>query len=139
MVLPRYNKNIISNGTRIFVFGNPDLEVDALPVQLLPKLRKHFPHVSFEILDPNEEWDVPRDMVVIDTVIGITNPTVFEDLDTFMQTPRVTCHDFDAYTNLQFLKKLGKIDSVRIIGLPPGIPKDQVIQFLNETISPMTK
>lgn len=119
---------------RFFVFGNPDLEVDALPVQLLPELRKEFVDVSFEVLDPNEEWDVPKHMNIIDTVVGIDEVTVFEDLNTFIQTPKMTCHDFDAYSNLQFLKKLGKIESVYIIGIPSGIPKAQVKTRLYKAI-----
>ena len=60
------------------------------------------------------------------TVVGIDKVTVFDDLDTFVQTPKMTCHDFDAYTNLQFLKKLGKIESVYIIGVPSGVPEDSI-------------
>lgn len=119
----------------IYVFGNTNLEIDSLPIRLAPKLRKTFPNITFTILDPNEEWVVPKRMIIIDTVVGITEPTVFEDLDIFMKTPRVTCHDFDAYTNLQFLKKLGKIESVFIIGLPPGISEDSAMQALTKTIT----
>jgi len=123
-------KGSISNGIRVFVFGNPDLEIDSLPVKLLPKLREKFPEITFTILDPNEEWDVERDMIIIDTVVGIEEVTVFESLEAFSKTPRVTCHDFDAYTNLQFLKKLGTIDSTYIIGIPVGIPEDRLIPEL---------
>jgi ADP-heptose:LPS heptosyltransferase len=119
---------------RFFVFGNPDLEVDSLPIQLIPELQKEFPDITFEVLDPNEEWDVPKHMNIIDTVVGIDEITVFEDLNTFVQTPKMTCHDFDAYTNLQFLKKLGKIDSVYIIGIPSGHPRDRVKTNLYKAI-----
>lgn len=108
--------------------------MDSLPVQLVPKLQELFPDIAFTVLDPNEEWDVERDMVIIDTVVGIEKVTVFESLEAFSKTPRVTCHDFDAYTNLQFLKKLGTIDSTYIIGMPVGIPEDRLIPELNEAI-----
>jgi len=112
----------------IFIFGNPDLEIDSLPIQLLPDLRSKFPEHTFAVLDPNEEWNVPRDMNIIDTVVGIDTITVFDSLEVFIQAPKMTCHDFDAYTNLLFLKKLGKIDSVRILGIPPQTSKDTVLE-----------
>ena len=119
---------------RFFVFGNPDLEVDSLPLKLIPELVKEFPNHTFEVLDPNEEWDVPKHMNIIDTVAGINEVTAFDDLDTFVQAPKMTCHDFDAYTNLQFLKKLGKIDSVYIIGIPGGHPENRVKTTLFKAI-----
>lgn len=108
--------------------------MDALPVQLLPALREQFPDISFEVLDPNEEWDVPKHMLIIDTVVGIKEMMVFDDLSKFMAAPRMTCHDFDAYANLMFLKKLGKIKDAIIIGIPPDLPGAAVLPELNKAI-----
>ena len=122
---------------RIFVFGNTTIAVDALPLRLLPQLQKAFPTVSFETLDPNEEWDVPQHMLIIDTVINSKKLQVFHDLDAFLQAPRMTCHDFDAYANLMLLKKLGKITSVCIIGVPPGLPEHEAFLALKKAIKTM--
>jgi hypothetical protein len=119
----------------IFVFGNPDIEMDSLPITLLPKLEEQFPTHTFTVLDPNEEWDVPKDMLIIDTVVGIDTVTVFENLTSFLKAPRVTCHDFDAYANLQFLMKLKKIDSVRIIGIPPHLSEEEALRELTKLIT----
>lgn len=91
------------------------------------------------MLDPNEEWEVPSHMHIIDTVVGIRDVTIFHDLDTFMQTPRVTCHDFDAYTNLMFMKKLGKIHSVTIIGIPPILTQNETLTKLTELLQNIVK
>jgi len=104
---------------KIFVFGNLDLSEDSLPLRLVPKLEKLFPRHHFVIKDPNEEWDMPEEFFVIDTVQGIDKVAVFDDLDKFEKAPRTTMHDFDALTNLRYLKKLGKIKKIKIIGLPP--------------------
>jgi hypothetical protein len=112
---------------QVFVFGNPDIEVDSLPVKLLPALRETFPDITFETLDPNEEWDVPEDMVVIDTVVNTDKVTLYDDLKAFMAAPRLSCHDFDAYANMMLMMKLGKIQSVHIIGIPPGKKPEQVL------------
>lgn len=103
----------------VFVFGNPDLPEDALPVQLIPDLREEFPHIEFTVKDPNEEWDVPEHLVVIDTAVGIDRVQEFHSLEQFHTSPRVSMHDFDALTELRLLQKLGKVQRVTIIGVPP--------------------
>lgn len=115
----------------IFVFGNPDLLMDSLPIRLIPQLQPLFPDVEFVTLDPNEEWDIPRHMIIIDTVVGITEVTVFTNLDTFIRAPRITCHDFDAYANLLLMKKLGKIDGVTIVGVPAGADENVLPHVIN--------
>ena len=124
---------------QIFVFGNPDIAMDALPIQLLPVLRNALPDFTFMTLDPNEEWDVPRQMVIVDTGVGLEEPRVFEGLNHFMKAPRMTCHDFDAYANLLLLKKLEKIDDTVILGLPPGYEADKAVEWLTISISTLSK
>ena len=109
----------------IFVFGNPDLPADSLPLQILPALKKRCPGVIFKVQDPNEEWGAPEELTVIDTVLGIDEVKVFDDLEDFENAPRVSLHDFDAATNLRYLRKLGKIKKIKIIGLPPTISEKE--------------
>lgn len=104
---------------KVFVFGNPDIEMDSLPLRIVPELQKKFPNVAFEVLDPNEEWTILKDLLIIDTVIGIKKVTIFNDLKYFSASPNVSVHDFDAYANLRLLQKLGKLGEVKIIGIPP--------------------
>lgn len=118
----------------IFVFGNPDLPEDALPLRLVPQLRQKFPDLTFEIKDPNEEWDVPERLVVIDTVKGIASVQVFTTLDTFSATPRVTMHDFDALTQMRLLQKLGKLKQVSIIGIPPDIEEQSALASVTQEL-----
>lgn len=44
---------------RVSVFGNPDLALDAMPIALLPELRKRFPGIEFMHQDPNEDCFPP--------------------------------------------------------------------------------
>jgi hypothetical protein len=105
----------------VLIFGNPDLPQDSLPLRILPELRHRLPGIEFQHLDPNEEWELPEEITIIDTVMGIKEPRVFMSLDAFSSAPRLTMHDFDAYANLRLLAKLGKLKKIRILGLPPGI------------------
>ena len=110
---------------QVYVFGNINVDNDSLPLRMIPKLQEKFPDIDFEIRDPNEEWEVPEEFVIIDTVIGIKEVKVFNALDKFLSAPRVSMHDFDFLTNLQYLTKLGKIKKIKIIGVPSvmGEPK----------------
>ncbi|MBI2624350.1 hypothetical protein HYW67_02545 [Candidatus Parcubacteria bacterium] len=110
----------------VYIFGNPNLPEDSLPIRLLPKLKAKFPDIDFQIKDPNEDWDIPEEMTVIDTVAGIDRVTVFSDVDRFVSAPRLTLHDFDLGSYLKYLKKLGKLKNIKIIGVPPTMSEEQV-------------
>ena len=113
---------------RIFVFGNINLENDSLPLRIMPQLQEKFPDIQFEVRDPNEEWGVPDEFIIIDTVVGIKEIRIFETLDKFLSAPRVSMHDFDFLTNLQYLWKLGKIKKIKIIGLPPNMEESEAVK-----------
>jgi hypothetical protein len=119
---------------RVFLFGNPELPFDSLPLRILPQLRLHLPTISFELLDPNEEWDIPSHMHIVDTVVNLREPAVIHGLDAFLSAPRMTCHDFDAYANLLFLKKLGKLTTITVFGVPPHAEEDAVLTWLTAHI-----
>lgn len=119
---------------QIFVFGNPDLPEDSLPLMLLPSLKERFPEVDFAAVDPNEEWEVPEETVLIDTVLGIGEVKIFRDLDSFQSPPRLTMHDFDALSNLKLLYKLGKIKNLKIIAVPPAADPELALSKISDYI-----
>lgn len=104
------------------------MENDSLPLRIMPKLQAKFPDIEFEIRDPNEEWEVPEEFIIIDTVIGIKGIRIFDNLEKFLSVPRVSMHDFDALTNLRYLWKLGKIKKIKIIGLPPDMAETEALK-----------
>ena len=119
---------------KIFVFGNEDLKGDSLPLKILPKLQDKFPEIKFEIKDPNEEWNIPEELIVLDTVVGIKNITIFNNLEKFSKVPRVSIHDFDALTNIKYLWKLGKIKKIKIIGLPQDMKESVAIEEVSKIL-----
>lgn len=119
----------------IFVFGNPDLVMDSLPLQLLPDLKERFPEHEFIVKDPNEDWDTSEPFVVIDTVVGLPEITVFDTLKAFESVPRISMHDFDALTNLRFLEKLGKLPKIKIIGIPPMISAKDALESISRLLA----
>ena len=106
---------------KIYVFGNPLVKEDSLPIKVLPKLKKLFPRIKFEITDPNENFPSKdeKNIIILDTVKGIKNPSILDldDLEKIFKTPG-SPHDYDLMLHLQLLKKLKRIGKVKIIGLP---------------------
>lgn len=104
----------------VYVLGNPLLKIDSKPVQMLPVLQENFPQIRFIRIDPTEEFflDSASDLILIDTVIGLRDPVLITDMNKWQLSSRVSVHDFDLPISLGILKKLGKIKSVKIIGVP---------------------
>lgn len=114
----------------IYVFGNPDLRIDSLPLRILPKLKKELPEAEFKIRDPNEEWDdIQSEFIAIDTAVNVRQPCVVDDLRLFNEPPRSSLHDFDALMNLKLLHKLGRLKKIKLICLPPDIPEKEALMF----------
>ncbi|PIS41260.1 MAG: hypothetical protein COT25_04060 [Candidatus Kerfeldbacteria bacterium CG08_land_8_20_14_0_20_42_7] len=109
----------------VWLFGNPDLGMDSLPLTLREDLQKAFPKAIFTVQDPLDEWDMPKKLLIVDTVIGINQVKTFTSLDEFQKGPRVTMHDFDLGMQLAFLQKLNKLPPVTIIGVPPTLSRNK--------------
>jgi Ni,Fe-hydrogenase maturation factor len=114
---------------KIYVFGNPLVNKDSLPLKLLPELKKEFPKIEFIVADPNENFppNGERDLIILDTVMGIKKPTIL-DLDDFQKNEKtpVSPHDYDLLFHLLLLKKTKKIREVKIIGLPEKTTLDTI-------------
>jgi len=108
---------------KVYVFGNPLLKSDSLPLKILPRLKKILPSIDFQVTDPNENFPPQKEknLIILDTVFGIKKPTIF-DLDDLLnnreKTP-ISPHDYDLLTHLLLLKKLKRVEKVIIIGIPP--------------------
>ncbi|MFC1626830.1 hypothetical protein ACFL1P_01350 [Patescibacteria group bacterium] len=119
----------------IYILGNTIEPSDSLPLQLLPKLITQFPNIKFIHYDPTDEFQPhSSNIILIDTIVGIEHVTIFSDLTKFKQTPRNSVHDFDLMTSLELLKKLQKIRSVQIIGIPQSGNKTIIWDDLKSTV-----
>ncbi len=121
---------------KVFIFGNEEVEIDSLPIQIIDDLKAALPNIDFVIKDPNEEWGIPEELVMIDTAVGLNQVTAFDNLDHFTKAPNFSMHDFDALTNLLFLKKLGRLKKIKIIGIPPTISKEKAIKEIVSILHP---
>ena len=118
----------------IFVCGNPLVEEDALPLRLLPELRKGFPSIDFIEFEPTEDFPHQKDLIIIDTVINAKDVVVIEDIDSFCDPKSISLHDFDLGTNLKLAKKMKWIDKVKIIGVPPKMKEKEAIEKISSIL-----
>ena len=117
----------------VWVFGNPDSEIDSLPLHLAEHLASDLPNIKFKIKDPIEEWgDMPQDeLIILDTIINISGVKIFDKIEDFSLAPSFTMHDFDLLSQLNFLKKLGKLPpKIKIVGLGPTIDEKEALEKL---------
>ena len=107
---------------KIYVFGNEYVAEDKRAIEVARELEGAIEDISFVFVRPNE--DVPfvneRQVVILDTVQGIQGVALIEGdrIDGLTLSPRGSVHDFDLAFQLRYLKKLGKLGEVTIIGIP---------------------
>ena len=107
---------------KVYVFGNEDVPEDRRAIEAAEKLEYEIDGVSFVFVKPNE--DVPfmgeSRVVILDTVHGIRDVELIEGdgIDALVLSPRGSVHDFDLAFQLRYLRKIGKLRGVTIIGVP---------------------
>lgn len=107
---------------KVYVFGNEDLKEDKRAFEVAKELEGKISNVEFVKVKPNE--DVPfideKFVVILDVIEGIKNVIEVNDkgLDKLILPPRTSVHDFDLGFQLKYLRKIGKLGKVTIVGLP---------------------
>ncbi|NTW22671.1 hypothetical protein HGA34_04005 [Candidatus Falkowbacteria bacterium] len=119
----------------IYLFGNPLLAEDNLPLQLEPALKLAFPRFDFIWQDPNENLRPDNgELIIIDTVVGPEEVIVLTDLEKIERSPNYSLHDLDLGFNLKLLSKIGLLDKVTIFGLPAGGDSVRTFEQLSRKI-----
>jgi len=125
--------------TIFYIFGNPLLDFDNLPIQITPDLIKIFPSVDFVIMDPNENLHpLNKEINIIDTIINTENVILITDIDKFDTQTLYSMHDLDLSFNLKLLKKVGELEKINIIGVPPHFNKKECIKQVAKIIRDIT-
>ena len=115
----------------VYVFGNPIVPADNRAFKLLPFLKTKFPKINFIHADPTGNWwKGDKNLVIIDTVDGIDKVTEFTSFEKIQATQSLTVHDYDLYMDLKLMKKIGKIESFKIIGIPDNIKMAELSEVI---------
>ena len=117
---------------KIYIFGNPLLSFDSIPIKLIPELKNRFPQIDFIQKDPNENLKPNnKELVIIDTAMGIKEVKEFEDIEKIETENIYSPHDFDLAFNIKLLQKIGELEKVTIFGVPPKIKKQEAFNQLS--------
>ena len=71
----------------------------------------------------------------LDAVEGIDKVTMIEDIDLIKNEKKYSLHDFDLGMTLKLLKKMKKIDSVKILGVPVNYGEERAFEELKKLIT----
>ena len=107
---------------QIYVFGNQDSKLDNRVFEIIKK----YSDINFKIIDPNGDLPTDSPTIIMDTVFGLDQVTLLteKDLDKLIPSPRTSAHDYDLGFQLKYLRKIGKLNKVSIIGIPQTGPLD---------------
>jgi len=109
---------------KVFVFGNPIVQSDRKALDIAKRLERKVPKVNFIIVNENE--DLPfideNNVIILDVVEGIKKITLINEksIDKLVRNKSISVHDWDLGFQLKYLKKLGMLKKITIIGLPMG-------------------
>jgi Ni,Fe-hydrogenase maturation factor len=107
---------------KVYVFGNQDLKNDNIAIKIAKELYGKIENINFVFVKPNE--DLPfineENVIIMDVVEKINDVRIItnSDFNKIILSPRTTAHDFDLGFQLRYLKKIGKLGEITIIGLP---------------------
>ncbi len=105
---------------KIFCFGS-EFKNDDVAFKLSKILQKKNKNINFIIANsPTDILNAKDDIIILDVVKGIKEVKLITDTNKLELCNSVTCHDLDLGFYLKLLKETGKINNVKIIGLPYG-------------------
>lgn len=105
---------------KVYVFGNEDVFFDNLAFEAAEKLKEKIKNIQFIKVLPNQDLPFVDEklVIILDTVYGISEVTEITDVSKFGLSKSSSVHDFDLSFQLKYLKKIGKLGRVIIIGIP---------------------
>jgi hypothetical protein len=107
---------------KVYVFGSAEVPQHEKALEVARRLRGTVPGIWFVPVGLNE--DVPfvdeESVVILDTVLGLDGVTLVSPsgIERFAPPPRGTVHDFDLAFQLKYLKKIGRLGDVHVVGIP---------------------
>ena len=126
--------------TIVLCFGNEFIEMDRLPIILYRELRGKIPNVDFVICESlNEILDYLNyeRVFILDTVKGIKDISIIDDIEILKERKIYTLHDFDLGLYLKLINRIKKIKNLKIIGIPVGYDKEdakeKIVNLLTQT------
>ena len=125
---------------KVLVFGNPLARVDSAAVKIAARLGGSLPGVEFVRFDTAEDLEKEgKNLVILDAVVGLEKPRLVGLSELEKSANPLSLHGFDLIWNLLLLKKLGRLRSATIIGVPAKQPYTKNIAAVKKLLLKLAK
>jgi hypothetical protein len=115
---------------RVLVFGLANED------SVLPELRRRFPSIGFKKTAASEDLEEEgRRLVVVDTVKGIDQVTLIDDLEAV--NPGRIAGGSGMLLALRILLKLKSVDSVKVIAVPHEYEGEEALEEITRLLGGM--
>ncbi|MCB9359625.1 hypothetical protein H6503_06865 [Candidatus Woesearchaeota archaeon] len=123
---------------KVYCFGNEFLENDSFAKEIADEIS--FPGIEFVKCDsPDEIFLEEKEIWILDVVDEIDDVILIDDVDKLKENYISTLHDFDLSYFLKLMKEMGRLNSIKIIGIPMKGDKeeimDKIVDKLKENFS----
>ena len=110
----------------ILAFGNPLVKEDSLAIEIAKDLQ--IPGYEFKICSSiNDLLNFKgSELIILDVIENIKKTALIKNIVEIKLNKSVTAHDFDLAFNLKLMKSLGKINKIKIIGIPQKGNKEEI-------------
>jgi len=119
---------------KVLVFGNKYLKEDNFAIEVARELK--LDNINFIFCEsPEQILDLNlKDLIILDVVKNLKDVQLI-DLEDLQENNIVSLHDFDIGFFLKLLQSSGKIENIKIIGIPTKGNKEKIkakiIKILN--------
>jgi len=122
------------NKRKILVFGNALVDKDSLALIVARELHsERFEFVECDSAENIEQFG--KDLLILDVAEGITSVGIITDISKLETFHAYSLHDFDLTMTLKLMKKIGKINSVRIIAIPVHYDKKKAVAEVTKILN----
>lgn len=120
---------------KVLVFGNPLARVDSAAVKIAARLGRSLPGIEFVRFDTAEDLEKEgENLVIMDAVVGLEKPRRVSLSELELSANPLSLHGFDLIWNLLLLKKLGRLKSAIIIGVPARQPYTKNLEKIRKIL-----
>jgi Ni,Fe-hydrogenase maturation factor len=115
---------------KVLCFGNEYIDGDEVAKQVGREISLDgFEFILSDSL--SDVLDVEGEIIILDVAKGIDKVSLIENVDDLDSFKSLSCHDLDLGFYLKLLKETGKIENVKIIGIPYG---DKNLEKIKEDV-----
>lgn len=105
--------------TAVLVFGNEYIRQDNLAVRIAEKLKiEDVDFLRCYSVDELFKYQDYEKIYILDVVKNARDVVLIDNIDILKKHKLYTMHDFDLGFFIKILKEIGKLNEIRIIGIP---------------------